>query len=1309
MNYQIFVQRSFFIQPTYYCTSAKNKAFYSTTFFICIIHFKHCLLYSLKDFNLPNQKRYTKNCKMKKLYPLAILLLTISLNISAQPFALATNNINGSPFSCTALEDLGIYKRLRVQATQNSSSATWEFPQLCSFPGDVWRPYTAGTAPVPFDVIIPPVPGTNAALYNSGNGGATGNLSPVTQNNYYTFNIQNISTPNSPFFCVLETSYLPIDLSTATVSQSPTADGVLFSDPVTVTINMPSAPAEQVYVRYTTDAFVNSTIVQASITGNTGTAVIPALPAGSNVKYYIYSSTKSKATIDGEVASFGQIVHDMSTLEFNTNISQNYSYTIASDNVFVSGASNLAFDAYYPALGDAFAAINAGTHIGAISIKIIGNTTETSTAVLNETGTGSADYTSVNIKPAGGSTKTIDGNINGPLIELNGADNVSMDGLNTGGNAITFSNSSTSNTATISTIYLHGGASNNLVNNISILGSGTNQTAGNVLFSTAGSSATNNDNIISNCIISAAGSNLPVNAVYASGDAVNIMAANSILSCTISDFYNADLPTAGILLANNNNNWTIKDNKIFQSVARTFTTGNTHYGIKIASGSLHSIENNTIGYANALSTGTFVINGNVDNRFVGIETATTNSNTVSIQGNKISGIELNTTSGADTTYGVLCGISVISGNANIGNVSPNIVGGNIGIDLLKSITSTNGAMNVGIHSSSINNINIQKNIIGGLSSEAINAITSTEMTGIFISINGAGVLTITDNSIGNATSNNLRSGIAGVTTASTKATGIHVYGRPTTSTISKNTIQQIAAFGSGPSGYARGIFTFNSVTSTVKFLVNNNIVKNIISNSTLPDLQNGRASALGINIGAGNNSIIEKNTVTDIANVNTATTGSFVAGISVANGTNAIIKGNYISKISNEGTSSSISSPSVAGGILIRSANSSIDLNNNMIALGTGQSANTAFIGINANHGFSPVCTDKIYYNSVSVEGSVTSGAQPSFAFLRGDFSNTERVAIMDLKNNIFSNTRSGGSGSHYAIGNSINAVATNNGWNAGASDYNDLYANAATIGWWNGSLNYAGWQTASAGDGNSLTINPPFINASNDLHLISNSILEGKGISIPTYSDDYDGDLRKNPPTIGCDEIPVILPVKIEYIKGTKQVTSHRIDWKINCTNTPSVTISLERSTNTAQFTETIYRITATALRCQQPFSYTALQPLPGTNYYRLKMTDVDGVVTYSSVVALLNKKSGYEIVYLAPSLIDKGATTLQVTSANKINLYITISDITGKQMLKKQYSLIAGSNQLVIDVAAFAGGVYNLTCFDGATQPQTIRFVKK
>lgn len=81
----------------------------------------------------------------------------------------------------------------------------------------------------------------------------------------------------------------------------------------------------------------------------------------------------------------------------------------------------------YPTLKDAFDAINAGTHTGAVTVDIVNNTTEPVRARLNASGFGSASYTSVMVTTSNGAGVTVTGS-DSMVIALMGCDNVTIDG-----------------------------------------------------------------------------------------------------------------------------------------------------------------------------------------------------------------------------------------------------------------------------------------------------------------------------------------------------------------------------------------------------------------------------------------------------------------------------------------------------------------------------------------------------------------------------------------------------------------------------------------------------------------------------------------------------------------------------------------------------------------------------------------------------------------------------------------------------------------------------------------------------------------
>ena len=73
--------------------------------------------------------------------------------------------------------------------------------------------------------------------------------------------------------------------------------------------------------------------------------------------------------------------------------------------------------------------------------------------------------------------------------------------------------------------------------------------------------------------------------------------------------------------------------------------------------------------------------GTVATRFAGINiSAGTTATASSIQNNTIGNITLNTSSGASTANGIICGINITAGNANVGTVTGNTIGAATGIN-----------------------------------------------------------------------------------------------------------------------------------------------------------------------------------------------------------------------------------------------------------------------------------------------------------------------------------------------------------------------------------------------------------------------------------------------------------------------------------------------------------------------------------------------------------------------------------------------------------------------------------------------------
>jgi hypothetical protein len=185
------------------------------------------------------------------------------------------------------------------------------------------------------------------------------------------------------------------------------------------------------------------------------------------------------------------------------------------------------------------------------------------------------------------------------------------------------------------------------------------------------------------------------------------------------------------------------------------------------------------------------------------------------------------------------------------------------------------------------------------------------------------------------------------------------------------------------------------------------------------------------------------------------------------------------------------------------------------------------------------------------------------------------------------------------------------------------------------------------------------------------------------------------------------VLPVNLEYFSGAKLSNALSLNWKANCSGASNVDFAIERSTDGRRFT-TINNFAASAVRCQQPFEFSDNSAAAGKNYYRIKVTEDNGKTFYSSIIVLLNATDGFDIAAVLPTVVTSSAV-LNISAAKKTQATIIITDYAGRKQQQQVYSLVAGSNQLLINTAGLASGTYNVTGITTAGQTATVRFVKQ
>ncbi len=194
----------------------------------------------------------------------------------------------------------------------------------------------------------------------------------------------------------------------------------------------------------------------------------------------------------------------------------------------------------------------------------------------------------------------------------------------------------------------------------------------------------------------------------------------------------------------------------------------------------------------------------------------------------------------------------------------------------------------------------------------------------------------------------------------------------------------------------------------------------------------------------------------------------------------------------------------------------------------------------------------------------------------------------------------------------------------------------------------------------------------------------------------------------VHTNNFSVPLPITVNYLTGRRQGSNHLLNWKVTCATSPRATMTLERSSDARNYTG-INTITADAARCNQPFDYTDANPLKGMNYYRLKIVDAAGKVTYSTTVALLNAVKGFDIISIAPNPVVTDNFKLNVASAQSSKMEIMIFDMQGRLVNRQSISVIAGFNSLPVHVANLQAGTYAIQAIITDDKSKVMRFVKQ
>jgi hypothetical protein len=1094
----------------------------------------------------------------------------------------------------------------------------------------------------------------------------------------------------------------------------------------------------------TQGVLVSGTATNSTWNFTINAAAMGGLAGGDSVYYYIIAQD---STTNNNVGSLPGGVEALDVNTITNNPSTQLSYKITP---VISGSFNVGVGQTYTTLTGAngmFSFINTAVVGGDVTINITSDIEEPGTVGLNETIEQGIGNYKINIVPDAAVLRSLTGTVttsNSAVIRLDGADRVKIDGSFAGvGRYIRIMN----RVQGAATLNFLNDADNDTIANVII--EGVNNTVGmlNFFSSTKVGGTGNDSNVVIGCMfrdtIGTTTGNIPNTGLFSQGALSNDY--NQIINNEIYNFgFN------GVNLSTTSGDfWTISGNKFYQVT----TKNNAMVIVQVNGGTGHTISNNSFGGAAPDRSGTAF---STTSTFVGIALASSIgvASPFTIANNTFSNI---------SGTGLKC-ITVAAGNVSITN---NTFGGaTMPYDTLRNSGSASVIELTGGAATVSNNTLSDYRYYGALGTQQHTGIYITSGTHSILNntirriegnntttafglqtVNGIYLNGGTNHIVRGNTISDIRNFNTG--TSSYTVAGIMVVSA-TTATIERNRISRISALGTGTSTSAPvvvGIYTSSAGHTYLNnqiALGENTIGETVVSgmrNVTTTGISNYYYNTVFINgstsAGSNNSFGIERTaagTVNAFNNLiyNKRTSGGAGLNYTVSS-TNAITSANlgYNLLITND-----TAVLAQLGGIPYgwSALNTLYPLyNTNWTAKVADVPAEQLFIdtavanlgivttnpaawyvhgkalplaGISGDFNTLSGLRSTSIATGASDIGSVefTTSVTPPAAFADkvpalGD-STTFYFAGRAIAKLVWGNTGtvpSAVNALYYSGTNPANTASGSTFLNSylnlqasGGSGYNanlSMMYDSATMGSVANKANlmlarYSGTGTTWTGFLTSVVSNSGFV---------SNNVNATLGIFTGT-------DKTSNP-----------LPVQLVAFNGKVMNTDAALTW-ITASELNSKAFEIERSLDGEQFdyVSTIAAKGNSQIKTSYIFTDKGALSLANTVYYRLKMIDVDGRFTYSTVVTLSTNEvtSNHVAVYPNPA---KESLTVTVNTTEAGASTIEFIDLKGINVLTKTVQLTKGTNQFVINESSeLKPGVYVVRIIS-AGAVHTVKLIKE
>lgn len=169
-----------------------------------------------------------------------------------------------------------------------------------------------------------------------------------------------------------------------------------------------------------------------------------------------------------------------------------------------------------------------------------------------------------------------------------------------------------------------------------------------------------------------------------------------------------------------------------------------------------------------------------------------------------------------------------------------------------------------------------------------------------------------------------------------------------------------------------------------------------------------------------------------------------------------------------------------------------------------------------------------------------------------------------------------------------------------------------------------------------------------------------------------------------------IALPLPVKLIRFTARKTGNTevgLSWELEACCSRLARFEVQRSVNGIEFT-TVHSLAGSEINRFYRVN-DILQT--GAAYYRLRITDADGSVSFSQVAVLLNGSDGFVIKQVNPSPAS-ALIRVSVLATEKKLAYFRLFNAAGREIRIFSQALEAGNNLITVQLSGMAGGLYYL-----------------